>query len=190
MEDEIKEVPQELPKEDESKKKVKKQDNTKELLDEMTQLKEKLAKYEEEKLLKDQDREKVISTLQKEVNKYKSESMKTKSQFAYKEVTNQIKTEALKQGCINPEKLIKLLPEEDLKTLTVDEQFNIDQDALKNIIEKAKKDHEDIGLFGTKRVNFTASLPDNSPMSKPINMSSTPKEISLTLGSLLAQNYK
>lgn len=189
-EEKTEEIPLELPKEEEAKKKVKKNDNQKELIEELAQLKDKLAKIEEEKLLKDQDKEKVISHLQKEATKYKSEVNKVRSQYAYKEVTNQIKTEALKQGCINPDKLIKLLPEEDLKTLTVDEEFRVDQESLKSIIEKAKKEHEDIGLFGTKKVNFNASLPSSTPTLKPIDNSSSTAEISHTLASILGQRWK
>lgn len=99
-------------------------------------------------------------------NKYKT----TQEQFVWKELTSNIKTEALKAGCLNPDKLIRLLDKQDFETLKA-EDGEIRGESLNQLIEKAKREND--FLFKKASINVN----DATPSSGAPKMSKTENEL-------------
>ena len=74
-------------------------------------------------------------------------------------VTSTVKTEALKQGCKNPDKLIKLFDKEDFSMLQT-ENGQIMPQSLNALMEKAKKEND--FLFGGTNVRVNDAVPSTS----------------------------
>ena len=81
--------------------------------------------------------------------KAESELKDLKTRTISDKVNNQIKMAAQKQGCVNTEKYLRLIGSAELDTIkeSIDTDFNIDANALSELIEKSKQEHSDIGLF-------------------------------------------
>lgn len=111
-----------------------------------------LNKYKQAEMESTGKQSELIESLREQLNEKESALKKTNASFAWKAVSSNIKEAAVREGCVNPEKLIKLLDESDLKALEVGEDYKVNPDDLKRLIENAKKEHADIGLF--KGSNF------------------------------------
>ena len=112
---------------------------------------EKLTKYEQDLLAAEGKKDDVIKSLRDQLEQSNSKLKETTSTFAWNTVQGQIKTEAKANGCVNPDKLIRLLSPEKLKAIEVDDNYNVNGDDLKRIIEEAKAEHSDIGLFSQRK---------------------------------------
>lgn len=116
------------------------------------ELESKIKDLELKKQQAEGDKDGVIETLKGQVNEYKNKFETASKTYAQKTLEDQIKTEAIKEGCVNPQKLMKLLTNEDLAKVEVGEGYKINEADLKTLIEKAKQDHADIGLFKKENV--------------------------------------
>lgn len=72
---------------------------------------------------------------------------KDKQSYVWNVVGGQLKAELASQGCVNPDKAIKLIDKAELKSIEVDDQYRVSADDLKRIVESVKNDNADIGLF-------------------------------------------
>jgi hypothetical protein len=95
-----------------------------------------LQKMKEEKLQLEGKKDEYIDTLKKKLTDLEMNHKKMVGTYAYNSVTNSLKTEALKHGCIDTEALVKLI---DVSALEVSEDFNVDQENLKTAVEDLKK---------------------------------------------------
>lgn len=121
---------------------------------EIAEMREKVAMFEQAKLEAEGKKDDVISSLRSELVKVKEESESTKRNFVWSSVQNQLKSAAAAQGCVNPDKFVKLLDMDQVKALEIDDStFKVNNDDLSRLIEGAKKDHADIQLFKSKKVN-------------------------------------
>lgn len=111
----------------------------------------------QEKDLAEGNKDKVIEELRKQNSTIKSEFEKTKQTYTWNVLTGEIKREAIRNGCKDPDKLIKLIPDEDLRSLEIGENFSIDGNSLKELIEKRKK--EDHFLFESSSKSVVAGQP-------------------------------
>ena len=140
---------------------------------ELNKVQDKLKLHEQDKAQNEGRKDDVINELRKELGETKK-SLETKDKsYAYNVLSGQIKTEALKQGCVNPEKLIRLLDPSELKGIEVDEDFFVNTDDLQRLIGKAKEEHSDIGLFKNKHVNINDVTPSMIPNKSTNEMSSS-----------------
>jgi hypothetical protein len=105
------------------------------------ELEAELQKIKQEKDLADGNKDKVISELMKKAETLENEFKKTKSTYAWSALTGEIKRTAAKHGCKDPEKLIKLMDDEDFNSIEVGEDFSIKQETLENVINKSKKEN-------------------------------------------------
>lgn len=112
------------------------------------------------------DKDGVIETLKVQVNEYKTKFETASKTYAQKTLEDQIKTEAIKEGCVNPQKLMKLLASEDLANVEIGDGFKINESDLKALIEKAKQDHADIGLFRKENIKVH-DVTSNKTIPKP-----------------------
>lgn len=90
-----------------------------------------------------------IATLEK---KLKEDNAK----YAAKVVTSQIRAEAAKLGCVDPDALLKLM---DMSEIEVDGEFNIDPSKLKTVLEKEAK--EKAYLFSKDAPTFRDAPPSS-----------------------------
>lgn len=130
-------------------------------------LQEQLKTYELEKQMAEGKKDDVINSLRTQLQESNSKLETTQKTFAWNAVEGQIKAEATKQGCVNAEKLVKLLGKDQLSGIQVGDDFSVNQDDLSRIVETAKKEHSDIGLFTPKKVNINNPPANGLPPVKP-----------------------
>lgn len=118
---------------------------------EKRELLEKLQAIELEKQQANGDKDKVIETLRTKLNEVTTEAKKIEKNYVWNTIQGQIKNEAISQGCVNPDKLIKLMSKDDLSSVEIDDHFNVNRDDLTRLMDEAKKQHSDIGLFKSKK---------------------------------------
>lgn len=132
----------------------------------LSQLESELEKIRQEKDLAEGNKDKVIEELKKHNDLLKSEFNKTKQTYAWSTLTGEIKREALKNGCKDPDKLIRLMSDEDLSSIEVGDNFSIDPGSLKEVIERSKKDN--YFLFESSPKQAAPGLPGKkAPDQKP-----------------------
>lgn len=128
---------------------------------ETAELKARLEALETEKLESSGQKEELINKLKEDQRRLREDLKATKSNYAWRSITSSIKDEATKHGCSRPDVLIKLMGKEQLSGLieSVDQDFNVDGDTLKSLIDDAKNSYADLNLFGGKSVNHTPASP-------------------------------
>jgi phenylalanyl-tRNA synthetase alpha subunit len=115
--------------------------------DEARELKRKLEAIEQEKLESQGKYADINKSLKDKLAEYESQLSNTKKTYAYNAVTSVIKQKAAEMGAVNTEKVLKLMDKSDMELITVDDNFNVDMSTVVSVLEKMKKDNEDIGLF-------------------------------------------
>jgi len=100
----------------------------------------------------------IIDNLKAKTLDLESKYRKERENTLWKDVTGAIKNEATRAGCINPDKLIRLLDKSDFETLQADDG-QIRQESVQQLIERAKK--EDYYLFTKGNVPMMDALPSN-----------------------------
>ena len=128
-----------------------------ELLNEKKALATKIAELESlqkeaqnQKLEAEGRKDELIKSLREENKEIKSKLSKTQQSYNWTTVSNQIKEAAAGKGCKDPNALLKLLGSDDLNAIEVDENFNVNQEDLDRVLDKASKQFSNIGLFGSK----------------------------------------
>lgn len=131
----------------------------KEQLKEAQALKDKLAELEQNEQVRLGKHEETITTLRKQLEDAKKGEKAVFQKFAYKSLGEQVKSEALKHGCVDPDALMKLA---DLSDIEIDaETFEADKEKLAEIV---------IGIKGAKPYLFNKSAPNingKMPSGKP-----------------------
>lgn len=123
----------------------------KKMQSEFLSMQEKLKAIELEKQQAEGNKDDVINSLRTQLNEEKSQKQEIKKNFVWNTIQGQIKNEAISQGCVNPDKLIKLMSKDDLASVEIDDSFNVNREDLTRLMDEAKKQHADIGLFKSKR---------------------------------------
>ena len=100
-------------------------------------LREQLEQIEQEKLIQAGKKDEYIDLLKKQLRE-KEDRLKSVTQtFAFKSVDQQVADAAREMGCTKPEMVKKLA---DLSSVTVNDDFSVDRDALKLALEKVRED--------------------------------------------------
>lgn len=167
------------------------------VLGEKKQTQEKLSSAEaelkalrEEKLQREGKSQELIDEYRKTIEKLSSDLKDTKNNYAWSTVKKEIRTEAEKHGCTDSEKLIRLMDNDDLKTLSenIGDDFSINKESLKNVIEKNKKDN--FFLFSSAGKTFVTGNP-NPKSPEPEKKQKDLKEMTTDeIKSLYKQQYK
>lgn len=118
------------------------------------QMQTELTSFRDDKLSAEGKKDDVINSLRQQLKEKTTEAKELKTSFAWNTVQAQIKNEASAKGCKNPNKLIKLLSKDDIGGIEIDDNFNVNAQDLTKLIETAKKEHADIGLFSEKVLNI------------------------------------
>ena len=131
----------------------------------LSEYESKMQRLEEEKLQAEGKKEELLDNYKKRVQELESKLDKTSKSYAWNTLTGSIKTEAIKAGCKDPEKLIRLMDDEDLRAIEIGENFAINTESLKEIIEKNKK--ENYFLFETSQKQASVGNPSKRPPEEP-----------------------
>lgn len=129
------------------------------------ELESRLQEFERKDMEAKGEFEKLKQSLIQENESLKQTLKKKDETYLWERVTSGIKTEALKAGCANPDKLIKLLDRSDFESLQADaDGYNLKQESLQALIEKAKKENDFLFTKPEIKVN---DLPPKSKVEKP-----------------------
>jgi hypothetical protein len=131
----------------------------------LSEYESKLQKLEEEKLHAEGKKEELLDSYKKRVQELESRLDKTNKSYAWNTLTGSIKTEAVKAGCKDPDKLIRLMDDEDLRSIEIGDNFTINTESLKEIIEKNKK--ENYFLFETTPRQASVGNPSKKSPEEP-----------------------
>jgi hypothetical protein len=113
---------------------------------ELSEMKDRLAQIEAEKLEAEGNKDKLIESLKKQVQDTSSKLKQTVGSIAEKNAMSAIVEEAVKIGCNSPGFVKKFLADE-IETLTFTQDFEPDRDQVLQLVTKAKE--EAPALFGT-----------------------------------------
>jgi len=142
-------------------------DEKKRAQDDAMQMRDELEKFREQDMKRKGKTDELLNAKDKRIAELES-LIKTKDQtYTWSSLTKEIKTEAIKSGCKNPEKLIKLMSDDDLKELSqnINDDFTINGEALKNVIEKNKQENYFLFESSNKKVvngNPTTKIEDDA----------------------------
>lgn len=131
---------------------------------ENAELQAELKALREEKLQREGKIEELNATYKTERDQFEAELKKTKQQYAWNSLTNSIKAEAEKHGCLDTDLLIKAIDDDDLNRINVGENFSIDNESLNSVIADTKKKKP--MLFKASSVPVANGTP-NTKVEKP-----------------------
>jgi hypothetical protein len=120
----------------------------------LAELKAQLELKQQQEAEKEGRKDEVIASLRKQLDETKSKFDETYKTFAWNTLEAQIKQKALQMNCTNPDALIRLMSDEDLKSIEVGDGFSVNNDDLVRVIDKAKKEFGEINLFKKSKPNI------------------------------------
>lgn len=123
-----------------------------------------LQKLRDEKLEREGKQSELIEQYRKQISELEGNLTKTKQSYGWNTVKSELSRIAQLEGCTNPDKLIKLMSDDDLNAIEVGENFAIDTESVKKVIERNKKDNH--FLFKTTQSAVVNSNPNNKISTK------------------------
>ena len=95
----------------------------------------------------------------------------TQKTYGWNTVKEKISLEAVKHGCTNPEKLIRLMDDSDLEAIQIGENFSVDMESVRKVVEKNKEENSFLFKSATP-------MPANgTPSNKVVQKDKTEEEI-------------
>lgn len=125
----------------------------------------KLQKLEEERLEKDGKLQELLESYKKKTTELEQRLEKTNKSYAWNTLTGEIKREASSLGCKDPDKLIRLMSDDDLRAIEVGENFSINRASLMEVLEKNRKENH--FLFGSSSKQAAPGIPTTKAFEKP-----------------------
>lgn len=101
------------------------------------------------------NKDEVIASLRQEVDKFKTQAQDVKRNYVVNTIASQIKTEAINRGCVDGDALLKLMSKDDLNSVEIDDNFNVNMDDLSRVLDGAKERFSKIGLFKAPKANVS-----------------------------------
>jgi hypothetical protein len=146
----------------------------------------KLKTAEEAKLKEQGQWQQAYESSKKELDEAQKKLKQMHSTFAYKTVTSQIKEQAVKNGCVDTEAMIKLAAANGLlDSLEPDDEFNLSAETVKTIVADAQKSMP--YLFGKPAPVVRDGQPTNKPNVKSSFESIPLKDKARQLAELLSK---
>lgn len=116
-----------------------------ELLGKQRELKDRLAELEAQKSLMEQSKleaagkkDELIESLRKTLRDEQDARKKERNSYAYSVVSSKVREEAAKQGCVDGSAFIKLLEKDDFNALEIGDNYNVNNDDLKRLVESKR----------------------------------------------------
>lgn len=128
-----------------------------------------LKEYEQRDLESKGKHEEVISSLRDQVRNLQGEVAKRDKAYVMSKVEGAIKTKALAAGCLNPDKLLRLLDGDKINSLEVNDRYEVSEQDVDFLVSEAKKENE--FLFKKSRANVVDGDPVGQPkiaLAKPV----------------------
>lgn len=94
----------------------------------------------------------VIAALRDENKLLKETRESDKKAASFSKFTTQIKALAQEQGCVNSDALMKLMTKDQMASVEVDDNFNVNMDDTNRLLEALKTEHD--YLFTGKKLNI------------------------------------
>lgn len=116
---------------------------------EVDTLKSKLEQYEQERLESQGRKDEVIASLRKQLSELDEKSRRSQQSYTWNVVGAQIKSELAAKGVRNPEKALKYAKaahKDDLSSIEVDEDYNVNPQDLSRFVDKFLMDNQDMGF--------------------------------------------
>lgn len=128
----------------------------KEQLREALALKDKLAELEQNEQMRQGKHEETITALRAELDRAKKGEKAVYQKYAYKSLGQQVREEAMKHGCVDPDALMKLA---DLSDVEIDaETFEADKEKIAEVVSSIKSTKP--YLFNKSGPKVNGSLPN------------------------------
>lgn len=142
---------------------------------ELEAIKEQLEAMNQDKLQAEGKKDELIKSLQSKVQELSGQVKEKDSQYGWTLVQSKLKEEALKQGCKRADVFMNLLVAEkdELATVRVGENFEVDSESVKSLVERAKEKYQDIGLFGQPTPAVHDAVPNSEKPKKDLSQMST-----------------
>lgn len=134
------------------------------------QLEEELRARENKELEEKGQYQQLVEQMRKELTETKSTLQKERESFLWSKVESAVSTEAVKHGCTDPKKLIRLLDESDF-TLLKSDNGQIQNETLSQLIDKAKKENGFLFKQPAVQINDTIPVNGEPKLSKPTQLS-------------------
>ena len=116
--------------------------DSKKMKSQLQEANERLALYEQREMETQGKHQELISSLRDENNRLKGEVKQRDEVYTWSQVTNELKSAALKLGCSKPDHLLRLLPEDALSQISVDDNYRADKDEVMRVVESMKANPE------------------------------------------------
>lgn len=147
------------------------------------QLEAELSTYKTKELEAQGKYEEITQTLKQQLQEKELALKSERERYAWNTVTGAIKAEAMKHGCLDPNKLIRLLDKTDFETLRA-ENGEIDSNSLASLMDRSKKDNS--FLFNSPAVKFNdvtprSGQPERQAVKSPKEMSKEELEKAILL---------
>lgn len=127
----------------------------------LSQMETKLKAYEQRDLEHKGNYEEVVTSLREQVSDLQTQVKSRDEAYVMSKVESAIKTKALEAGCVNPDKLMRLLDNERIRSLEVNDKYEVSAQDVDYLITEAAKDND--FLFKKSKANVV----DGSPVDKP-----------------------
>lgn len=128
--------------------------------------------------------EEIIEGLKSKLYKTEATLKEEREKYLWNNVTSTVKTEAIKHGCTNPDKLVKLLDKDDFSMLQA-ENGNIMPQSIAALMDKAKKEND--FLFTGAAIKVNDAIPSSrveAPREKSINEMTANEKLQLMKSNL------
>lgn len=128
---------------------------------ELKQIKEKQLEGSEDKnklvdYLRNQNAE-----LEKQIQGMNEKFELREKDYAKNWVVSAVKNKALQEGCVHPDKLMRLIDSNELNSLRIDSEYNVNSEDLEMLLSKAKKDNP--FFFGEQKADVKDLEPNQEP---------------------------
>lgn len=117
--------------------------------DRIAELESALQSYEQDKLQSEGKKDEVIHSLKKQLGELQESHRKSQASYTWNVVGAQIKSELATRGVKNPDKALKYaksVHKDDLATIGVDDQYNVDSTDLSRFVDKFLMENQDMGF--------------------------------------------
>lgn len=111
----------------------------------------------DEKLTSEGKKDELLGSREKKIQELEGKLKKVVGAFGHKSLATVFSQEATKEGCVNVSDLLSL---SDLSGVEVDEDFNVNADQVKELIQRAKKERG--YLFSQKSTMAKTGVPSSS----------------------------
>lgn len=124
----------------------------------LDELEAKATELEQAKLASEGRKDELIESLKQQLGERDTRLKDVTSTFAYQSVTNQVKAQAAKLGCVDADALTRLM---DLSEVEVDNNnFSVNPDQIGALIEQSKQTYP--YLFGKPAPKFADGVPNHA----------------------------